>query len=89
VRTFDRLQWPVRTLSFSHDSQYIASGSEDLMIDIADVNTSAAVHQIECRAAMNTVAWHPSRHLLAFAGDDKNKSDGRDEGSLRVFGFGG
>ena len=84
-----RLQWPVRTLSFSHDSQYIASGSEDLMIDIADVNSSAAVHQIECRAAMNTVAWHPSRHLLAFAGDDKNKSDGRDEGSLRVFGFGG
>ena len=50
MRTFDRLQWPVRTLSFSHDSQYIASGSEDLMIDIADVNTSAAVHQIECRA---------------------------------------
>ena len=87
MRTFDRLQWPVRTLSFSHDSQYIASGSEDQKIDIADVGTSACVHEIECRAAMNTVAWHPRRHILAFAGDDKK--DGRDEGSLRVFGFGG
>ena len=26
--------WPVRTLSFSHDSQMIASASEDLFIDI-------------------------------------------------------
>ena len=26
--------WPVRTLSFSHDGQMIASGSEDLLIDI-------------------------------------------------------
>ena len=34
---------------------------------------------------MNSVAWHPKRLLLAFAGDDKDKL-GR-EGSLRVFGF--
>jgi len=26
--------WPVRTLSFSHDSQLLASASEDLFIDI-------------------------------------------------------
>ena len=26
--------WPVRTLSFSHDSQMIATASEDLFIDI-------------------------------------------------------
>ena len=35
---------------------------------------------------MNSVSWHPTRHLLAYAGDDKNKS-GQDEGNLRVFGF--
>lgn len=37
---------------------------------------------------MNSVAWHPSKPLLAYAGDDKDKM-GRDEGSLRVFGFKG
>lgn len=27
-------RWPVRTISFNHDGQYIASASEDLFIDI-------------------------------------------------------
>lgn len=34
-----RLDWPVRTLSFSHDGKMIASASEDLVIDIAHVET--------------------------------------------------
>lgn len=29
--------WPVRTLSFSHDGGMLASGSEDLIIDIVRV----------------------------------------------------
>ena len=44
------------------------------------------VHAISCRAAMNTVAWHPKQYLLAFAGDDKDRH-GKDEGAIRVFGF--
>jgi len=86
MRTFGRLEWPVRTVSFSHDSAFIASGSEDPQVDIADVENSRQVHSIPCSAPMNSVSWHPTRHLLAYAGDDKNKS-GQDEGSLRVFGF--
>lgn len=85
-RTFGRLEWPVRTLSFSHDSAFIASGSEDPQVDIASVATSEQVHSIHCLAPMNSVSWHPTKHLLAYAGDDKDKM-GRDEGSLRVFGF--
>jgi len=34
-----RLDWPVRTLSFSNDGRMLASASEDLVIDIADVDT--------------------------------------------------
>ena len=83
--TCSRLEWPVRTISFSHDSQYIASGSEDALIDIAEVATSEQAHAIPCTAPMNTVAWHPKRLLLAFAGDDKDKL-GR-EGILRIFGY--
>ena len=31
------------------------------------------MHQIPCRAAMNSVEWNPKYNLLAYAGDDKNK----------------
>lgn len=36
---FLRLDWPVRTLSFSHDGKMLASASEDHFIDIAEVET--------------------------------------------------
>lgn len=34
-----RLDWPARTLSFSHDGKMLASASEDHFIDIAEVET--------------------------------------------------
>ncbi|KAJ4821909.1 THO complex subunit 3 [Turnera subulata] len=86
VRTFTKLEWPVRTVSFNHTGDYIASASEDLFIDIANVQTGRSVHQIPCRAAMNSVEWNPKYNLLAFAGDDKNKYQA-DEGVFRIYGF--
>ncbi|KAH7283999.1 hypothetical protein KP509_34G034800 [Ceratopteris richardii] len=86
VRTFTKLEWPVRTISFNHDGTYIASASEDLFIDIAEVENGRSVYQIPCKAAMNSVEWNPKYNLLAFAGDDKNKYS-VDEGVFRVFGF--
>lgn len=80
------LRWPVRTISFNHTGDYIASASEDLFIDIANVQSGRSVHQIPCRAAMNSVEWNPKHNLLAFAGDDKNKYQA-DEGVFRIFGF--
>jgi THO complex subunit 3 len=50
------------------------------------VETGQSYHKIKCNAATNTVAWNPKRHLLAFAGDDVDRN-GRDEGSVRIFGF--
>lgn len=35
VRTYSELHWPVRTLSFSHDSKLIAAASEDHFVDIS------------------------------------------------------
>jgi len=86
LRTCTRLEWPVRTLSFSHDSAYLASGSEDTLIDIASVSSGEQAHSIPSNAPMNSVAFHPSKLLLAYAGDDKDRN-GRDEGSLKIFGF--
>ena len=71
VRTCTRLEWPVRTLSFTHDGCYLASGSEDQVIDIASVATGEQAHAIPTNAPMNSVAWHPTEHLLAYAGDEK------------------
>ncbi|XP_054265480.1 THO complex subunit 3 isoform X1 [Macrosteles quadrilineatus] len=88
VRTFSRLDWPVRTISFSHNGQLLASASEDLMIDIAEVETGAKVGDITVEAATFTVAWHPKLYLLAYACDDKDQYDRkRDTGNLKVYGF--
>ncbi|GJN34252.1 hypothetical protein PR202_gb22899 [Eleusine coracana subsp. coracana] len=65
---------------------FIAYASEDPFIDIANVQTGRSIHQIPCKAAMNSVEWNPKYNLLAYAGDDKNKYQA-DEGVFRIFGF--
>ncbi|CAG0919748.1 unnamed protein product [Notodromas monacha] len=87
LRTLARLEWPVRTLSFSHDSLLIASGSEDLVIDIAHVESGEKVAEINVHMPSFTVAWHPKRYLLAYSCDDKFASRTKEIGSLRVFGL--
>ncbi|XP_070539873.1 THO complex subunit 3-like [Ptychodera flava] len=88
VKTFSRLDWPVRTLSFSHDGKMLASASEDLVIDIADVATGEKITEVQCESPTFTVAWHPKKNLLAFACDDKDKYErDRDAGTVKVFGF--
>lgn len=42
---------------------------------------------VACESPTFTVAWHPKRHLLAFACDDKEKYDReRDSGTVKLFG---
>ncbi|XP_002734008.1 THO complex subunit 3-like [Saccoglossus kowalevskii] len=86
VKTFSRLDWPVRTLSFSHDGKMLASASEDLVIDIAYVETGEKITDVQCESPTFTVAWHPKRPLLAFACDDKYDRD-RDAGTVKLFGL--
>jgi len=82
VRTFNRLEYAVRTISFSHDSSMITSGSEEPIIDISHVGSGDAVHQIETNCQSNTVAWHPRDHVLAYAGDEKDRH--ADAGNIRI-----
>ncbi|XP_066917607.1 THO complex subunit 3-like [Clytia hemisphaerica] len=86
VRCFSRLDWPVRTISFSHDGQMLASASEDLLIDIAMVETGEKIAEVPCSTPTFTVAWHPKEPILAFACDDKDKHD-RDAGTIKLFGL--
>ncbi|ELT93565.1 hypothetical protein CAPTEDRAFT_180662 [Capitella teleta] len=88
MRTFSRLDWPIRTLSFSHDGQVLASASEDLVIDIASVETGERITEVSVESPTFTVAWHPKSYLLAFACDDKDKYDrDRDRGTIKLFGL--
>ncbi|KAI4320859.1 hypothetical protein MLD38_034300 [Melastoma candidum] len=64
VRTFTKLKWPVRSIRFNHTGEFIASAREDLFIDISNVQTGRTVHQIPCRAAMNSVEGNPSTMYL-------------------------
>ncbi|XP_047135623.1 THO complex subunit 3 isoform X1 [Hydra vulgaris] len=86
VHCFSRLDWPVRTLSFSYDGKMLASASEDLFIDIAMVETGEQICEVTCSTPTFTVAWHPSEYLLAFACDDKDKHE-RDAGTIKLFGL--
>ena len=39
LHTSARLDWPIRSVSFSYDGKLLASASEDLFIDIGHVKT--------------------------------------------------
>jgi len=73
LRSYSRLEWPIRTLSFNHDGTMLAAGSEDLVIDIAHTYTGEKITTISCNAFPFCVAWHPKQNLLAFVTDDKTK----------------
>ncbi|VDK40922.1 unnamed protein product [Taenia asiatica] len=85
LRTLSRLEWPVRALGFSHDSQLIASASEDHFIDIGCVETGEQVYRLGTQAAATFVlAWHPKHYLLTYSSEAKYD---RDQGVIRMFGF--
>ncbi|KAH0507779.1 THO complex subunit 3 [Microtus ochrogaster] len=67
-----KLDWPVRTLSFSHDGKLLASASEDLFNDIAEVETGEKLWEMQCESPTFTVVWHPKIPMLEFAFDVKD-----------------
>jgi len=88
IRTLSRLDWPVRTLSFSHDGELLASGSEDQLIDVAHVATGERVARVPVLFPTFTLAWHPKQLLLAYACDDKEERDQhRDAGTVKLWGL--
>ena len=85
LRTFTRLEWPVRTLSFNHDSQLLASASEDHFIDIAHVETGEQIASIKCDTPTFTIAFHPKYNVLAYACDDNTNTQDRDIGTVKLW----
>ena len=75
----------IRDLSFSFDGAYIIAGSGSdardggKHIEIYHADTGDVVHNIETTHAVTTVAFHPHKYWIAYAGD---------AGGLKVFGIG-
>ena len=65
----------------------MASASEDLVIDLAHVETGQKVAEVPCDSPTFTVAWHPKKYYLAFACEDKDKyNPDRDAGIIKLYG---
>ncbi|CAH7683063.1 WD40-repeat-containing domain protein [Phakopsora pachyrhizi] len=72
VNTFAHLDSDVRTISFSYDGDFVAIAGKDFFIDISSVSTGQQVKKIDSLTyPVNTLAWHPSKYFLAYAGDEK------------------
>ncbi|PAA78352.1 hypothetical protein BOX15_Mlig010034g2 [Macrostomum lignano] len=80
-----RLEWPVRTISFSHDGQLLAAGSEDHFIDISHSATGEQVLQHATKNSSFTLAWHPRCYLLAYGADRDKYHDARDAACVKTF----
>lgn len=84
LKAFDRPDWPIKTVSFSYDSKFLASGSEDSFIDIADIATGEQVVTIEVNSPTLTLDFHPKEYILAYA---LNEHEYRDVGTIKIVGF--
>jgi WD40 repeat protein len=61
----------VRSVSFSHDSNLVASSTEDEPIDLADASNGQLIGKVG-RGGADEVAFHPNSYMLAWArGDPK------------------
>jgi THO complex subunit 3 len=90
LRTLDHLGGSIKNISISHDSVYVASGNEDTTtstsstIDISHIETGENVWSIP-NSAVTSLAWHPSKHILAYSFKEINRHD-RDVGTIKVIG---
>ena len=66
VRTISRLEWPVRTLSFSHNGKLLAAASEDHVIDISHVSSSRKYCPMRNWDKMTIGKMQPTLHRDSF-----------------------
>uniref|UniRef100_A0A915CWJ5 THO complex subunit 3 n=1 Tax=Ditylenchus dipsaci TaxID=166011 RepID=A0A915CWJ5_9BILA len=91
INTITRLDYPVRTVSYSHCGNLIASGSEDRVIDIAWATTGEKVAEVAIQSECFDVAWNPHLYLLAYAtgasAEGLRERDRADSSTVKIFGY--
>ena len=78
-------QW-IRALAFSPDGKTLASGGDDKMVRLWNVQTGKSVRVLRAGSGVNALAFSPDGKMLAGGGDDKTLRlwDARTGQSLRA-----
>ncbi|TBU47243.1 WD40 repeat-like protein [Dichomitus squalens] len=87
VNLFDMSDWicartitvcdnAINALSFSHDGEFIAIANAGNYIDICATETGMPLHRVPALGPAPSVAWHPSKHVIAYCGQTKIREGG-------------
>ncbi|KZW04381.1 WD40 repeat-like protein [Exidia glandulosa HHB12029] len=69
VRAFSSTETTVNALSFSHDGEYLAIAGDHQYVELVASETGQVMHRVPGVTAAQSVAWHPSKHILAYCGE--------------------
>ena len=72
---------PIKKVMFSHDSKFISTIYDGNNIDVFETNSGDLVHSIVTDNQQFSMTWNPNNYILAYSGDDKNRSD---EANIRI-----
>jgi len=67
TRTWAHMDHPVRSLSMSHDSKYLAYASELGEVEVLSIETGERLAELRIRTQFSdSVAWNPRHNVLAY-----------------------
>ncbi|WFD44062.1 hypothetical protein MPSI1_002727 [Malassezia psittaci] len=70
LHVFSSITFPPRSLGFSYDGEWLAAGGEDSDLLLMSVASRRIAHRLPVSATINSLAWHPSKPLLAYSGTE-------------------
>lgn len=95
LRSINQIEGLVRSISVNSISECVAIGTDDRNISIASIHTGETLHSFKTGAKTKSLAWHPSKLLLAYASEDITREEHMREpgmmnisSSVRVWGKG-
>lgn len=82
ISTLSKQDFPVRSISWSFDGQFIAAGSEDATIQVYN-RLGDVVASLSTGCPVNSVCWNPRSNFLAWAGEETKAL----KGAVQLFGI--
>jgi len=87
ARTITVCENSINALSFSYDGEYLAIANAGSYIDICATETGIPLHRVPALAPSPTVAWHPSKYLIAYCGQTKVREGSPSNATVSTFGL--
>ncbi|KAF8914247.1 WD40-repeat-containing domain protein [Gymnopilus junonius] len=87
ARTITVCENSISALSFSYDGEYLAIANAGPYIDICATETGIPLHRVPASGPSPTVAWHPSKYLVAYCGQAKVREGSPSNAFVSTFGL--